>query len=385
MFVKPVSPIPNVFTKILIASTIILVNILTMLSGSLIGSPINGYHNALASIIDPQYIVLIVYYVLLLLISVAIILLGIFNRKHGMLMGFTRSLLVIAGYTSILVILGILLDGLTTSNIESIVKAILWFIVVIVLLLITMKMPPTAFTIYRVVGEKLIPLASEKHVELEKDNKLVIRIYGDVEKLDISYEPENIFDQEYVIVKPSYVDLVLTPLYEGVATIYISSAKESIVYKTIRVSITSLERTRVKVKVFINDNLVLEQDVELEINKKIEHLINNLVGTALERYGIPRERVKSIRVTDNTGNIYLPSTRIRTIKPVGNELKITVVIEEEFKEILEKLGTADITKLWEILMKRLEILRTKLKDLYSRIEEVLRKPLWSPDYYGEIL
>ncbi len=384
MFVKPVSPIPNMFIKIIVSSTIILVNVLSIILGSPIGNPLNGYHIILDNILTHQFTNILVIYILMLITSILIVLFGVFSKRYGSLMGFTRSFIVLSGYLSLIVVLGVLVEGIILTNIEYVVKAILWSIIALTLDIVLVKIPKSTFSIYKLADDKLIPIENEEHIELYSNDRLVIRVYGNIEDLAIEYEPRNIFDLDYVLVKSNYTDLILTPLYEGNASIYISDAGSDLVYKVLKTTIAGLQKRKLKIKIFINNNVVDEREVDIEVNKKLEHVIKGLVDSILKRYGISSERVKDVVITDASGTTYLEDTRIDSIKPVDNEIRVVIIVEEEFRDILKELGTADINKLWEILMKRLEILRSRLKDLSKEIDSVLERITSSLKNYGEI-
>lgn len=202
---------------------------------------------------------------------------------------------------------------------------------------------------------------------LDNEQVLRIKLYGS-RNVKIITEPSENFQVSGLVkgLMYDYVDIKPLTTIGGKVKIYI----DDILVYNMSIKARNVELKNMLFTVFFNDDPVYEQEYRVGLNETILDASKQAVNAALARLGLSFDDVKEIQFFTGE-NIRIPHNA--SIKDIANVDKVLVKIYsvEKHLEFLKYYRKADVFKLWDSLMKRLEVLAENMMKLDSLIDSVV--------------
>ncbi len=370
-----VSPKISILLVLLVACTLIVLNSIIFFTSSIISyMSYDNYFIVLRDIIGATKTT--VFYIMLsitILIGSLIILCRVFSRL-GALMGLARGILWFSVYMVIMAYVGLLVKSTNEFNGYEIAVSTTWFVVNIVILIYISSIPPIAITLTRYSQDKGAENISNNNVFLENNDILYVKVYGDKDRLEILSEPQNMLEMNEPHKYFKYWLYEFIPISEGKVKLSFLDKKKSHVYTIYNVYIRNLTLRKYFLEIFINDNKVSEVEVSVEETKTLSKALEPFIEATLGRFSIPRGRVYSITYTDAENKVLNPDTRIRDLVLSDNKtLRVYITVTEEYKDLMLMLGTKSIEELWDLIIRRIAVMRMKIEEITKKILAVTKE------------
>jgi len=248
---------------------------------------------------------------------------------------------------------------------------IIALLLLIACLLLRTKYPLVALSINKIDQAGLEkPLVVDNEVVLKSGEVIRIRIYGESVDVAVKPDPPDSFKLMDVgkTLYYNYVDLKPLSSFGGMVNIYY---RDSLVsrFKTV---VEGVEYKSLTFKAMFNDDYIGEYTLSVEKYKDLRTASEPVLKSVLSKLGIDEVRDVQFYTMDN---VSLPSTiLVSDLKDID-----TVVMKmysvEKYMEFLRYMGKKDVHELWDLLIKRLEILRNTIDKFLGELDSVIDKSI----------
>ncbi len=322
--------------------------------------------------IIPQQYIEITKYSLLIVLLVVFLIYG-FQRER-VYMGVLRfmsaysiSLFSIVLTVSIIVLIHNIVYGLSIT--QPVIVILLSIIFITFTVLIITKYPLISLNI-SIVGEK----GEEKEADLKnttlymnENDVLRIKIYGTA-NISIVAEPRDSFEimGPYKSLVYNYIDVKPASTLGGEIIVYYN---DTLIY-SVKIRIKEMSTKELLFNVFFNDDLIYKGKYRVEVGKDLLEASKPIIKAAITKLNLTLDDIREIQFY-TSDNIHIPSeTRIKDIRDI-DEINVKLYSTEKYLELLKYYRKSDVFKLWDTLIKRLEIIRNNIYDLESLINNAL--------------
>ncbi len=302
-----------------------------------------------------------------------IILINIYSRL-GAVMGLVRGLINFSIFSSVFMYTGLLLR-LFSIPIEEFAVSTFYFVIAIVISIYLLKTPPIAVKLEKRSksnGEKKTIVKPGSSVALGSRDSLILKVYGDINKIKIISDPEDIINISNPSKFFSCWMYEITPSMEGSAKLYLVDRKHGNIYTQYTINIVELPSRSVKLSIFVNDVKFFEKQVSINETNTIANAFAPFIEAVLGRVGIPKDKVHKVIYLSASNKQLNPKARVMEIPPaLTEEIMINIYATEEYKELMMLFGTKSIEELWDLIIKRIQIARQKVNELIKKINDVI--------------
>jgi hypothetical protein len=366
------TPLFSIIIRGSILAVLLLISIWTYL-GALtgFGTDIITYLVLNTSIMPQQYIDIVKYSLLIILLIVFIVY-G-FQRERvymGVLKfmsAYSISLFSIVLIVSVIVLVHDIVYGLTIMN--PVIAIILSIVFITFTVLMITKYPLISLNISIISeegGERRTDLNSTI-LRIGENDSLRIKIYGSAD-VNIVTEPKDSFEimGPYKSLTYNYIDVKPASTLGGRIIVYYN---DTLIY-SVKIQIRKMSAKELLFNVFFNDDLIYRGKYKVEMSKDLLEASKPVIKAAIAKLNLTLDDIKEVQFY-TSDNIHIPSeTRIRDIRDI-DEINIKLYSTEKYLELLRYYRKSDVFKLWDTLIKRLEIIRNNIYDLESLINNAL--------------
>ncbi|ADI32380.1 hypothetical protein [Staphylothermus hellenicus] len=280
---------------------------------------------------------------------------------------YSLSLLTLVAIVEVVVMAFLFIRGMSVFSVG--VSLVIVIVLGLLVVIFSKKYPLISITLSTINNDgsesQVFPGISP--LILDNDQVLRIKLYGSRNVKIIAEPSENLqvsglvkgLIYDYIDVKP------LTPIGGKVKIYY----NDMLIYN-MGIKARNVELKNILFTIYFNDDLVYEQEYRVGLNEALLNASRQAVNAALARLGLSFEDVKEIQFYTGD-NIRIPQNA--SIRDIVNVDKVLVKIysAEKHLELLKYYRKADVFKLWDSLMKRLELLAENMMELESLIDSIV--------------
>lgn len=208
---------------------------------------------------------------------------------------------------------------------------------------------------------------SRSIIVLDEDQILRVKIYGS-RSIRVVAEPPKNFQVSHLVKGFTYNFVDVKPITNlgGKVKIYYN---DTLIYN-VGIKVKNFELKDVTFTVFFNDDIIYEQKYRVGLNETILDASKPAISAALARLGLTLDDVREIQFYTSE-NIHVPhDTLIRDIADV-DKILVRIYSVEKHLELLKYYRKADVFKLWDTLIKRLEVLAESIREIEPLINSMV--------------
>lgn len=370
-----VSPRISIFLVALVSLFLALVNLIIFFTSNIIDYlSYDNFVIFLSSRIPIDAHVVYYFFMSIMIVVGALMILYRMHGKLGALMGLARGLLWFAALIVFIAYIGLLLKNIDYFNGYELAISTTWFAVNIVVIAYITNIPPIAISLFKKTSDKKMERIIGKNIVLENNDILYLRIYGDKDKVKIVSEPSNMIEISMPHKYFSYWLYEIIPIGEGTIKLSFLDKNKLNVYTMFNVYIRNIATRHYIIQLFINNSKIDEMEITVEETKTLHQALTPYIDFALGRLSIPRGKIHSITYTDSLNRILNPDTRIKDLVLGDNKiLRVHIAVVEEYKDLMLMLESRSIEELWDLIMRRIAVMKKKIEEISKKITAITKE------------
>lgn len=357
------------YTKGLIYGFVFTFSVIVLYGFCLVHKPVLSYIFGVVGF-DNEGFLKYVNLAILPIIYSALLALGL--RRRSWIQGFLKFLLLGWLFNIILFTLAVIISSARGDEYLSVEGVRLYLTLLFVNpipLVIEAVLPKTAILIDVYDTVTGASRRAREEVALSGDEVLRIRIIGDSSKISFKSEPDGSvrFSKMYKTNLYSYVDA--TPL--SATKISVGVYYEDRLVRNVKISVKNVNYRNVSFYIYLNEDFIGSSEISVETNKQLIDAVQPVLSGFLSRIGISSSDISEVQFYTKE-KVYIPPSAKLIDLPEINEFVVKVYVVDKVGEFLKYLKKSDVYELWEVLVKRLEVLRNRIPNLLKNIEELKR-------------